>query len=100
MLTNISEELIRQMQNIRLAVFDVDGVLTDGKLNFLPDGSEIKNFNTLDGLGIKMLQKQASRRQSSLAEAPRRLKKSQITGHCLPVSGTGRQTHRARRAVG
>ena len=57
MLTNIPEELIRQMQNIRLAVFDVDGVLTDGKLNFLPDGSEIKNFNTLDGLGIKMLQK-------------------------------------------
>ncbi|WP_261844117.1 KdsC family phosphatase [Aliamphritea ceti] len=56
MLANISEQLIQNMQNVRLAVFDVDGVLTDGKLNFLPDGSEIKNFNTLDGLGIKMLQ--------------------------------------------
>jgi len=33
----------------------VDGVLTDGKLYFLADGSEFKTFNTLDGHGIKML---------------------------------------------
>ncbi|WP_339511409.1 KdsC family phosphatase [Pseudomonas sp. RL_15y_Pfl2_60] len=40
---------------IKLAIFDVDGVLTDGKLYFLVDGSEFKTFNTLDGQGIKML---------------------------------------------
>jgi 3-deoxy-D-manno-octulosonate 8-phosphate phosphatase (KDO 8-P phosphatase) len=40
---------------IKLAVFDVDGVLTDGRLYFLADGSEFKSFNTLDGHGIKML---------------------------------------------
>jgi len=40
---------------IRLAIFDVDGVLTDGRLYFMPDGTEFKSFNTLDGHGIKML---------------------------------------------
>lgn len=51
----ISEELLQKLQQVRLAVFDVDGVLTDGHLNFLPDGQEVKSFNTLDGLGIKLL---------------------------------------------
>jgi 3-deoxy-D-manno-octulosonate 8-phosphate phosphatase (KDO 8-P phosphatase) len=36
---------------------DVDGVLTDGRLYFLPDGGEIKVFNSLDGHGLKMLQR-------------------------------------------
>lgn len=39
-----------------LVVFDVDGIMTDGGLHFLPDGQEVKMFNTLDGLGIKLLQ--------------------------------------------
>lgn len=47
--------LAQRAKRIRLAVFDVDGVLTDGKLHFTPDGQEIKTFNTLDGQGIKML---------------------------------------------
>ncbi len=51
----MNQDLIERAQKIRLAVFDVDGVLTDGKLYFLPDGSEFKTFNTLDGHGIKML---------------------------------------------
>lgn len=44
-------------KKIKLAVFDVDGVMTDGRLYFLPDGTEFKTFNVLDGLGIKMLMK-------------------------------------------
>lgn len=51
----MSEDLLQRAKAIKLAVFDVDGVLTDGKLYFLPDGSEFKTFNTLDGHGIKML---------------------------------------------
>jgi 3-deoxy-D-manno-octulosonate 8-phosphate phosphatase (KDO 8-P phosphatase) len=39
-----------------MLVLDVDGVLTDGKLYFGNDGSELKAFNILDGHGIKMLQ--------------------------------------------
>lgn len=53
----LSEQSKQQLQQVKLAVFDVDGVLTDGHLNFLPDGQEVKSFNTLDGLGIKLLAK-------------------------------------------
>lgn len=51
----MTPSLEQRAQAIKLAVFDVDGVLTDGKLYFLVDGSEFKTFNTLDGQGIKML---------------------------------------------
>ena len=37
--------------------FDVDGVLTDGTLYFGPQGDEMKAFSTLDGHGLKMLQR-------------------------------------------
>ncbi|QEY59620.1 HAD family hydrolase [Pseudomonas sp. C27(2019)] len=47
--------LLQRARNVRLLVLDVDGVLTDGKLYFLADGSEAKAFSTLDGQGIKML---------------------------------------------
>lgn len=40
---------------IRLAVFDVDGVLTDGRLYRQDDGQEIKAFHSRDGLGLKAL---------------------------------------------
>lgn len=42
-------------KNIRLLIFDVDGVLTDGSLFLGDDGQEYKAFNSLDGHGIKML---------------------------------------------
>ena len=51
----MSNALLQRAKAVRLAIFDVDGVLTDGRLYFLPDGSEFKTFNTLDGHGIKML---------------------------------------------
>jgi 3-deoxy-D-manno-octulosonate 8-phosphate phosphatase (KDO 8-P phosphatase) len=38
-----------------LAIFDVDGVLTDGRLYFAPDGVESKTFHSRDGLGLKLL---------------------------------------------
>lgn len=40
---------------IRLVVFDVDGVMTDGGLYLSDSGDEFKRFNSLDGHGIKML---------------------------------------------
>lgn len=48
-------DLVQRARSVRLLVLDVDGVLTDGKLYFLADGSEAKAFSTLDGQGIKML---------------------------------------------
>lgn len=40
---------------VRMMVFDVDGVLTDGGLHYTDTGEEIKVFNTQDGLGMKLL---------------------------------------------
>ena len=42
---------------IRLLALDVDGILTDGRLYFSSNGEELKTFHSLDGHGIKMLQK-------------------------------------------
>lgn len=41
---------------VRLAIFDVDGVLTDGTLYYTDAGEELKAFNVRDGHGLKMLQ--------------------------------------------
>jgi 3-deoxy-D-manno-octulosonate 8-phosphate phosphatase (KDO 8-P phosphatase) len=49
-------ELLLRAQNVRVAFFDVDGVLTDGGLFFSESGETIKRFNTLDGHGLKLLQ--------------------------------------------
>lgn len=50
-------ELLLRAQGVRVAFFDVDGVLTDGSLLFTEAGETIKRFNTLDGHGLKLLQK-------------------------------------------
>jgi 3-deoxy-D-manno-octulosonate 8-phosphate phosphatase (KDO 8-P phosphatase) len=40
---------------VRLMLFDVDGVLTDGRLWYGPSGEALKAFHVLDGHGLKML---------------------------------------------
>jgi 3-deoxy-D-manno-octulosonate 8-phosphate phosphatase (KDO 8-P phosphatase) len=50
-------ELMTRARTIRLLVLDVDGVLTDGRLYYGAGGEQLKVFNTLDGHGLKMLQK-------------------------------------------
>lgn len=50
-------DLMALARNIKVVFFDVDGVLTDGGLYFTADGETIKRFNTLDGHGLKLLQK-------------------------------------------
>jgi 3-deoxy-D-manno-octulosonate 8-phosphate phosphatase (KDO 8-P phosphatase) len=46
---------LARAREIRLALFDVDGVLTDGRLYYGPSGEALKVFNILDGHGLKML---------------------------------------------
>lgn len=53
---NFDPALLLKAQGIKVAFFDVDGVLTDGSLLFSEDGETLKRFNTLDGHGIKLLQ--------------------------------------------
>ena len=48
-------ELLLRAQGVRVAFFDVDGVLTDGGLYFGAEGEALKRFHTLDGHGIKLL---------------------------------------------
>jgi 3-deoxy-D-manno-octulosonate 8-phosphate phosphatase (KDO 8-P phosphatase) len=54
---NIDPALLLRAQNVRVAFFDVDGVLTDGGLYFTESGETLKRFCTLDGHGLKLLQK-------------------------------------------
>ena len=49
--------LLLKAQGVRVAFLDVDGVLTDGGLLYSETGETLKRFNTLDGHGLKMLQK-------------------------------------------
>ena len=50
-------QLLLKAQGIKVVFFDVDGVLTDGGLLFSESGETLKRFNTLDGHGLKLLQK-------------------------------------------
>jgi 3-deoxy-D-manno-octulosonate 8-phosphate phosphatase (KDO 8-P phosphatase) len=48
-------EVLLAAQGIRVAFFDVDGVLTDGGLYYGAEGETLKRFHTLDGHGLKLL---------------------------------------------
>lgn len=44
-------------QDVRLAIFDVDGCLTDGRIYIGESGESVKAFSTLDGHGLKLLER-------------------------------------------
>jgi 3-deoxy-D-manno-octulosonate 8-phosphate phosphatase (KDO 8-P phosphatase) len=48
-------DALERARRIRLMIFDVDGVLTDGRLWYGPAGEALKAFHCLDGHGMKML---------------------------------------------
>ncbi len=70
-------ELLLRAQDIRAAIFDVDGVLTDGRIYLSERGEEFKAFSTLDGHGLKLLAR----------------------GGIVPVVITGRDSPAVRRRV-
>lgn len=49
--------LLAKLQALKLVVFDVDGVLTDGRLLYTEQGETIKRFNVKDGVAMKLLPK-------------------------------------------
>ena len=51
----IDGDLVRRASAIRLLTCDVDGVLTDGRLYYTDEGTELKAFSVLDGVGLKRL---------------------------------------------
>ncbi len=79
---NFPPELLLRAQGrgpaMRAAIFDVDGVLTDGRLFFSEQGEVLKGFNVLDGHGLKSL----------------------VEVGILPLVITGRDSPAVRRRVG
>ena len=51
------QEAAEKARKIRLALLDVDGVMTDGSILFLGDGTEVKMFHAADGVGIRLAQR-------------------------------------------
>jgi len=49
--------LLLRAQDVRVAFFDIDGVLTDGGLYYGPEGESLKRFASLDGHGLKLLRR-------------------------------------------
>lgn len=70
-------ELLLRAQGVRAAIFDVDGVLTDGRIYLSERGEEFKAFSTLDGHGLKLL----------------------AQGGIVPIVITGRDSPAVRRRV-
>lgn len=52
-----SPDLMAKLQALKLVIFDVDGVLTDGRLLYTEQGETIKCFNVKDGVAMKLLPK-------------------------------------------
>jgi 3-deoxy-D-manno-octulosonate 8-phosphate phosphatase (KDO 8-P phosphatase) len=50
-----ADEALARAARVRLMIFDVDGVLTDGTLYYSERGDELKAFNIRDGQGMRML---------------------------------------------
>ena len=57
MFLNAPESVLEKAKPIKLLISDIDGVMTDGRLFFLGDGTEFKSFHARDGYGLKLLQR-------------------------------------------
>lgn len=53
----VAADVRQRAANIRLACFDVDGTLTDGRLHVDDEGRESKSFHVLDGQGLVLLRR-------------------------------------------
>ena len=53
----MSKKIKEKCKKIKLVLSDVDGVITDGGMFYTESGEEFKKFNTRDGMGVELLQK-------------------------------------------
>lgn len=56
LLAPVPADVRERLRRIRLMAFDVDGVLTDGRLFYNENGESFKAFHALDGYGLRLLQ--------------------------------------------
>ncbi len=84
------DEVTKRARRVRLAIFDVDGVMTDGTLYFGPRGEALKVFNILDGHGVKLLQKAGiDTAIISGRKSPHVTKRARELGIAHVIQGTG-----------
>ncbi len=86
---HVTAEVLARAKRVRLLSLDVDGVLTDGVLLMTERGETMKAFNTLDGLGIKLLRQAGvevalvtGRKSAMVADRARSLGIEHIYMHC------------------
>ena len=86
----MAASLTQRARRVRLAIFDVDGVMTDGTLWLGPRGELMKAFNILDGHGLKLVQKAgiataflSGRKSAAVARRARELSIAHV------IQGTG-----------
>src|SRR5699024_4883087 len=60
LLAQTSPDIINRVKKIQLMVFDVDGVLTDGRLHYGEQGEVLKVFHALDGHSLRLLKANGS----------------------------------------
>ncbi|MDH5711826.1 MAG: 3-deoxy-manno-octulosonate-8-phosphatase KdsC [Gammaproteobacteria bacterium] len=77
------QDIIEKAKNIKLVIFDVDGVMTDSSLFIDDDGQEYKAFNSKDGHGMRMLQ------ECGVKEAIITGRKSNVVKHRMTDLGIG-----------
>ena len=101
-LNDFPADIRERAARIRLACFDVDGTLTDGRLYIDRDGNEMKAFHVLDGLGLKLLMRNgvAVAFVTARAVPPRRLRaRRNSASNRTPASATSsRASPRSRSA--
>ncbi len=51
----MKEDVMKRLSKVELVVFDVDGVLTDGRIYYDGVGVDMKAFDVQDGLGVSLL---------------------------------------------
>ncbi|WP_176256911.1 KdsC family phosphatase [Derxia lacustris] len=88
-LAGIAPEVVARAARVRLAIFDVDGVLTDGRLVYGADGEALKRFHVHDGHGFKLLRENgiaiallSGRRSAMVERRARELKVAHVILGC------------------
>lgn len=88
-LAKVPPTVLARARRIQLLSLDVDGVLTDGSLLLSAQGETLKAFNTLDGLGIKLLRQAGievalitGRKSPIVADRARALGIEHVYQHC------------------
>src|SRR5512136_1384733 len=55
--TQVTADVLERIRHIKMVIFDIDGVMTDGHIIYSIYGDELKFFDVQDGFGITLLRR-------------------------------------------